>query len=241
MIPQWEVRPAAKPGGFRRGVLLLVLVALAAGFAGGFYLSSHLEQGSETQRELLRRLSDQAQELERLRSRYAVVASSDQVGREVEEQSRRTIQLLEEQVFELQQDLAFYKGVVAPASRREGLRIRSMQVTPGSQEGRFQYQILLSRVGKDEKPVTGDLVVMLVGHRAGKPLQVPLNDDGAPLRFAFKHFQALPEAGRYQEFGLPEDFVPERLMVSAKVAGSDVPVEQSFDWPEMESSDVQER
>lgn len=137
--------------------------------------------------------------------------------------------------------MAFYKGVVAPASRREGLRIRSMQVTPGSQEGRFQYQILLSRVGKDEKPVTGDLVVMLVGHRAGKPLQVPLNDDGAPLRFAFKHFQALPEAGRYQEFGLPEDFVPERLMVSAKVAGSDVPVEQSFDWPEMESSDVQER
>lgn len=190
-----------------------------------------------TQREMLRQLSEQQQELDQLRARYARVASSDQVGQQAGEQSRQTIQLLEEQIFDLQQDLAYYKGVLAPASRREGLEIRSVDVLPGDETGVFRYRVMLSRIGKDDGEIRGALRIRILGTRSDKAATIDMadeNDPSGPYAFAFRHFQALPGGARYADIRLPANFKPARIEAIASVEGQDAPVERTFDWPVQE-------
>lgn len=238
MIAGWEVRPARRRSAWAwLWGLSLILLMLGGAFAAGVWWSWQQESGlSSSQRELLRQLAAQQQELDELRERYARVASSDQVGQQAGEHSRQTIQLLEQQIFELQQDLAYYKGVLAPASRREGLEIRSVDIVPAEELGRYRYRVMLSRIGADDGEISGTLRLRIVGQRAAKSAVVDLadgNSDGA-LAFAFRHFQALPGGAEYSDVQLPEGFAPVRIEAVAVVDGQETPVERTFDWPTQE-------
>ncbi|MEX6501809.1 DUF6776 family protein [Pseudomonas zhanjiangensis] len=185
---------------------------------------------------------EQEQEIDRLRQRLAVVSSGETVAQQANEQNRLAIKLLEEQIFKQQQDLAFYKGVLAPASRREGLRIRTFELQATDIKGVFRYKILLSRVGKDDQPLAGQLRVTVEGRQGGKEVSLELaslaqgDADGAreqAIPFAFKHFQAIPEAGRFAELMLPEGFSPRQVRVRAEVKG-EKPLERTFKWIDAE-------
>jgi hypothetical protein len=47
--------------------------------------------------------------------------------------------------------------------------------------------------------------------------------------FSFKHFQAIPEAGRFAELKLPEGFIPREIKVRADVQG-EKPLLRTFKW-----------
>lgn len=72
-------------------------------------------------------IGEQKAELERLRTEIEVLRSGERLSQQATEQSRQTIKLLEDQVFKQQQDIAFYKGVVAPASKADALEIRALR------------------------------------------------------------------------------------------------------------------
>ena len=176
MTPGWEVR-LSDPRRERRRRLLLVMLVLAvpAAFALGWYWpQTQPQQRPEDTQALLARLAEQDQELELLRQRLAVVGSSDKVTQQAMEQNRRTIKLLEEQIFKQQQDLAFYKGVLAPASRREGMRIRAFELQATDQPQRFRYKLLMSRVGASDEPLQGRLHITVEGQQNGKSATLEL-------------------------------------------------------------------
>lgn len=240
----WEVRPS-DPRRARRVRLLIVLLILAipaAFYAGSWWQARGVQVQSDHDQPLETRLDTQQQELDMLHQRLAVVGSGEKVAQQANEQSRQTIKLLEEQVFKLQQDLAFYKGVLAPASRREGLRIRTFEVQATDTPRLFRYKILLSRVGKDDKPLEGQLLVSVEGRQGGKAaslelagltqgLAEPLQAKDIP--FTFKHFQAIPEGGRFAELQLPEGFEPQQIKVLAQVKG-EKSLERTFKWIDQE-------
>ncbi|WP_425914106.1 DUF6776 family protein [Pseudomonas sp. GWSMS-1] len=179
-----------------------------------------------------------AREVEELRQRVAVLSSTETLSQQANEQSRLTIKLLEEQIYKQQQDLASYKGVLAPASRREGLRIKTFELQATDRPEYFRYKILLSRVGKGEAPLEGQLQVSIVGQQGEQPLTLELAalstglPDALPeqaFAFSFKHFQAIPEAGRFAELKLPEGFVPREIKVRAEVQG-EKPLLRTFKW-----------
>ena len=76
--------------------------------------------------------------------------------------------------------MASYKGVLAPASRREGLRIKTFELQATDRPEHFRYKILLSRVGKGETPLEGQLQVSIVGKQAGQ--DVTLRTGGVERR-----------------------------------------------------------
>ena len=236
----WEVR-LSDPGRARRRrvfVLLLVLCIPLAFYTGGWwqqYTQPAVTVGqpvdSAPDEQLLR-------DLEELRQRVAVLSSAEKLSQQANEQSRLSIKLLEEQIYKQQQDLAFYKGVLAPASRREGLRIRAFELQATDSPGLFRYKILLSRVGKGEAPLEGQLHVSIVGKQGEQDVTLELAALSAdlpdalpeqPITFVFKHFQAIPEAGRFAELKLPEGFVPREIKVRAEVAG-EKPLLRTFKW-----------
>lgn len=241
----WEVRPA-NSGRTRRQVLawLLVLAMVPLAFyAGGYWQMQQAGVQAQLQSpEQLNRVAELEGQLDRLQQRVALLSSGEKLSQQANEQSRLTIKLLEEQIYKQQQDLAFYKGVLAPASRREGLRVRTVEVQATDTPGLFRYKILLSRVGKSDEPLAGQLQVSLVGQQGSDTLTLEL----APLTqgladalaeqsipFAFKHFQAIPEAGRFAELQLPEGFVPHEIRVRAEVEG-EKPLLRTFKWNKQE-------
>ncbi|TLX52792.1 hypothetical protein DN824_21860 [Stutzerimonas nosocomialis] len=237
----WEVRPS-DPRVRRRlwlAVGLLLLAVPVAYYLGAHWASVNPQRLAESQRELLRQLAEQQQELDQLRQRYVVVASADKVNQQAGEQNRQTIKALEEQIFKLQQDLAFYKGVLAPASRRDGLRVRSVEVQGTDDPRRFRYKLLLSRVGKDDVALEGNLQVSVLGQQAGKEVSLRLatlsEEHAEPsIPFAFKHFQAIPAAGRFAELELPEGFAPRQIKVVAQLKGESKALERTFPWIDQE-------
>lgn len=236
MIPGWEVRLSdPRRERRRRWLQLLLVLAVPAAFALGWHWPQvQPQQAPEDAQALLTRVAEQEQELELLRQRLAVVGSSDKVTQQAMEQNRRTIKLLEEQIFKQQQDLAFYKGVLAPASRREGIRIRAFELQATDAPQRFRYKLLMSRVGASDEALQGRLRITIEGQQSGKPAALELaalSDEvsESSIAFSFKHFQSFPEAGRFGELQLPEGFEPRQVKVQAEVEG-DKPLSRTFEW-----------
>lgn len=236
MSAGWEVRFSdPRRERLRRRIFLALLLAVPLMFAAGWFVAylAFSPDAAGTQ-QLRARIGEQEQELEFLRQRLAVVGSGEKVGQQAIEQNRRTIKLLEEQIFKLQQDVAFYKGVLAPGSRREGLRIRAFELQATDDPLRFRYKLLLSRVGSAEQPLEGTLSVSIQGKQDGKDSVLALaalseEFKGEKTPFSFKHFQSLPEAGRFGELLLPEGFEPSQIKVEAAVDGQKQ-VSRTFKW-----------
>ncbi|UUD62917.1 hypothetical protein D16iCDA_14550 [Pseudomonas seleniipraecipitans] len=236
----WEVRPSNRSNERRlRSALILLLVAAPCAFyLGTWWQAREMQVEGVDSQALQVRLHEQTRELDELRQRMAVLSSGEQLAQQSNEQSRQTIKLLEEQNFKQQQELAFYKGVLAPDSRADGLLIRSVDIHPTEQTGLFRFKIMLSRVGKDDKPMKGRLHVQVDGRQAGeaKSLQLRQLSDDLPsgatkqsIPFAFKHLQVIPEGGRLGQLRLPEGFEPVQIRIKAEVEGGK-PVERLIEW-----------
>lgn len=228
----WEVR-LRDPRRDRRRLQILLLLLLCLPLV--FWLGS-LWRGAGVSSDIGATVAPA--QLEELEQRLAVLSSAEQVARQADEHSRQRIKLLEEQIFKLQQDLAFYKGVLAPGSRRDGLRIRSFEVQPTDASGTFRYNIMLSRVGQEDSSIKGSLQVFIEGARAGKAVRLDLaklssEHTQKTIPFEFKHFQAIPATGRFADLKLPVGFVAESIVVRATVAGQE-PLERTFKWIDVE-------
>ncbi|WP_339412833.1 DUF6776 family protein [Pseudomonas sp. EA_35y_Pfl2_R5] len=218
--------------------LLLVLCIPLAFYVGGWWQQFSQPAVAAGQPAEPVRDEQLIREVDELRQRVAVLSSAEKVSQQANEQSRLTIKLLEEQIYKQQQDLAFYKGVLAPASRREGLRIKTFELQATDRPEHFRYKILLSRVGKGETPLEGQLQVSITGKQGEQDVTHELASLSAdlpdalseqPIAFAFKHFQAIPEAGRFAELRLPEGFIPREIKVRADVKG-EKPLLRTFKW-----------
>lgn len=236
----WEVR-LSDPGRARRlrlfGLLLLLCIPLAF-YSGGWWQQHRQSAVIEEQQVVSQRDEQLVRELDELRQQMAVLSSAEKVSQQANEQSRLTIKLLEEQIYKQQQDLASYRGVLAPDSRIEGLRIRAFELQATDRPDYFRYKILLSRVGKGDAPLEGQLQVSIVGKQGEQDVTLELAaltsglPDALPeqaIAFSFKHFQAIPEAGRFAELKLPDGFIPREIKVRADVQG-EKPLLRTFKW-----------
>lgn len=241
-MASWEVR-VSDPRRERLWRLVLGVLVLAlpvSFFAGGGLQAERAREAVEQRDRLVQQNLEQARELEQLRQRQAVLESGERLGQQANEQSRLAIKMMEEQVFALQQELAVYKGVLAPERQADGLRIRALEVHGTETPLRYRMRLTLSRVGKDEGALAGALAIRILGRQGNKETALLLADlakdlpkDGVP--FSFKHFQAIPDAGRFIELELPDGFVPRRIEVSARVEGQREPLKRTFDWTDEES------
>ncbi|OLU12840.1 hypothetical protein BVH01_20940 [Pseudomonas sp. PA1(2017)] len=236
----WEVRPSNRVQERRlRVALVMLLVAVPLAFYGGnWWQARSTQEQALAFQQMQAQVETQVRELDELRQRMAVLSSGEQLAQQSNEQSRLTIKLLEEQNFKQQQELAFYKGVLAPDSKVNGLLIRSFDIHPAEAPGVYRFKLMLSRIGKDDKPLQGRLNVQLEGSMNGKAKSLPLTQLSGDLPegstekaipFAFKHLQAIPDGGRLGELRIPEGFVPKRIRIKADVEGGKA-VERQIEW-----------
>lgn len=177
-------------------------------------------------------LTDRARQIGEMRQHIADL----EVGRDVDEKATEevlvTIEGLQNQIAELQEEIRFYKGVMLPNVDEKGLRIERLDVLKTPDPNRVKYKLLLTQVVDKHEYVQGGVEINLLGRQ--EVLAFTTVDPGGtgagaeetarsespdprsgPIRFRFRYFQNIDG-----ELTLPDGFEPEEIMVVAQSSGA---------------------
>lgn len=219
---------------FRRGYFSLFVIAVAAGFFyGGRYSNIEGYQALVLERnQLQEQLVSADQEIRTYRQRVGVLEKGGEVDRQATEGIRQTVKELKTQVATLEEEVSFYKGIMAPSGQDKGLRISKINIQPLDQPNKFRYSIMMTQVADNSSYIKGLAAINFVGYENGKrkiillrELDEKISDLG--VKFKFRYFQEV--AG---EISMPENFKVEQVQVVLQSSGSKAQrAEETIDWP----------
>ena len=221
---------------FRRAVYFLLLIALVGvgGYYGGLYDSmSRIQQLTLERDSLSSELQAAERSIATLTQRVNVLEKGGEVDRKATEGIRQTVKELKAQISTLEEEVSFYKGIMAPSSNDRGLRVSKIDITALENAGSFRYSIMLTQVADNSSYISGLAAVNFVGLRNGGRVILPLRDLDSSVtdlgvKFRFRYFQEISG-----ELTLPEQFVPEQVQVVLQSTGGKAQrVEQTIDWPQ---------
>jgi len=220
------------------GATLLVLAAIVSAYYGGRYQGTLIQAEAIAERDqLLVAIEEARREADQLRQQVVNLELGAEVDRQAGVEVRHEVISLRNQITELQEDIAFYRGLMAPTDNKRGLTIGSLNVIATGAPREYQYKLVVQQLATNHQLLTGHLNFDVVGRRsgaAGQPssrLTLPLKDlsekvVATNIKLRFKYFQNFE--GRIT---LPEGFEPERIELLAKSTGKNpVTVEKKFGW-----------
>ncbi len=222
---------------------LLAVVAVAVSYLGGEFKGQESQRAAIIERDRLQlELRDSSSQVEALRQQAANLTLGSEVDRRASEEVRTEVIALKAHIAELEADISFYRGLMAPTANKRGLTIGSLNVVAAEPSRTYEYSVVIQQLATSHKLLTGYLNFDVVGKQAGVAgapsvaRSIPLMDLTDKVSFnniklRFKYFQTL--RGRLV---LPEGFEPERIELLAKSAGKDsVTVKKKFGWLVQES------
>ncbi len=223
----------AKGYRFKRAFWLAFLILVTS---GGGYLYGYFD--SYTQMKVLKEengyLKDGLRTSEKtindLSQRVAVLEKGGEVDRQAADDFRETVKGLKDQVSVLEQEVAFYKGIMAPGSADKGLRISRIDLN-AINSNQYSYAVMMTQVVDNTNYVQGEVAVNVIGLRAGeqevialRDLDDNINELGIPFRF--RYFQELKGV-----LNLPDGFIPQQLQVVMQSRGHNSQrVEETRNW-----------
>ena len=217
-------------------VLGVVLITLASwmllDYGHWHYLYDRIRIGSAW-RGLLAESSEQSQNLEEankhLRERLAILERSSQIDKQATAEVRQHLQDMQDQLFQMKEELEFYRGIVASSKTNIGLRVQGLRISALAQPDRFHFKVVLTNVDKGDKVSTGRLSVQIVGKQDAVARTFDLTgllDGGGTLKYSFSHFHRVEG-----DLKLPQDFEPESVKVSIIPDGTNrVADSKSYAW-----------
>jgi len=176
------------------------------------------------------RISDLESENGRLKGQIALLEQSAEIDRRAYEEVDRSLADLQNELLELRQEVAFYRGIVHSEGAPPGLRIQSFKLRQEDQ-AQYQYRLVLTQLASTNARIQGEAEIAVSGLMDGAQIELTQRDilagDGHDLRFSFRNFQELRGSLR-----LPSGFVPLRIIVKAAPRGNSPGVEHSLAWTE---------
>lgn len=230
----WWLKPALIGGGgfaLALGAWGLYLYTRASTVTDFERAQLEVEELREERRSLTRDLRVARDEIRRLEEQVAYIERSQQIDTEACNEVRESLTVLQAETSDLREQLAFYRGIVAPEQSRAGVRVHEFKLRPGSEPGRYSYELVLIQSVRHDKRVAGRIQLELVGTRGADEVRLPWKelvsgDSGANLVFSLKYFEEF--AG---EIAIPRNFEPVRVLVTLVPEGNGSPrVDESFDW-----------
>jgi Family of unknown function (DUF6776) len=215
-------------------VAVIAVVAVGAGLLevgqirGGF----NREQAVIAQELLQQQLLELEQQNTLLRDRVALLEESSRIDHEATVQLRMTLEAQDQEIMDLRQELAFYRGIVSPADGRAGLRLQRFSVQPRP-SGEIGYELVLIQALRHDSNQSGQVRIVISGTDAAGPVELALAtlsaDGQASIPYNFRYFLTLTGL-----VTLPEGFAPEGVRVTLDPAANGQPnVEQSYNWADL--------
>lgn len=213
-------------------VLFIIAVGVAGYFGGQYDSMSTISEVTQARNTLQVALRDAERTIAHLTQRVGVLEKGGEVDRQATEGIRQTVKDLKAQIATLEEEVTFYKGIMAPSANDKGLRVSKVEILP-QDGGKFRYSIMMTQVADNSSYISGLAAVNFIGMRNGDKVILPLRDLDSSVtelgvKFRFRYFQDV--SGDIQ---LPEGFVPEQVQVVLQSTGGKAQrVEQTIDWPQ---------
>jgi hypothetical protein len=221
----------------RRWVILAILVLLGAlslyvAFELGRYKAGYDAMQAAAERDSLLAQIGKLQQSER-ETRVQLAAAEEGRVAEVRERGElaRTIGELQAQVENEQQDVEFYRGVLAQPGQQETVvvGVQQFHIAPLPGTLKFSLRFSLSRLQRPGEPVNGALGITVDGTRDGVPASVDLaalTGGRNELAFNFRY-----TTGVDQPVTLPADFKPDRVTIEVRPERKGTtPYRRTFVW-----------
>ncbi len=171
-------------------------------------------------------------EMRQLREQVVYLERSKDIDRAACETVRQSLSALQARVGELQEQVAFYRGIVSPEESRAGVRVYQFRVRPTAVERVFQYELILIQSVRHNRRVKGLVQLAVAGMHGDAPQRLPLSalslDGSDTLVFSFKYFQEFSG-----EIRLPEGFRPVRVSLALDPDGKQPSIETEYDWTQI--------
>jgi len=182
---------------------------------------------------LQHRLEAVVKENQDLRERLAVLERSAQVDRQAYGEVERSLKEAQDEMLELKEEVAFYRGIVSPAETASGLSVTRFQVANMGEPGVFRFKLVLTQLRNNNRVVKGYATLAFEGIRNSKQTHLGLKDisHGAQdhLKLRFKYFQNIEG-----DIVLPKGFLPSRVILEVVPGGNDWKrFKKSFDWSDI--------
>lgn len=195
-------------------VLAVILIAWGmyeyGRYEGGFDVVAAFDRQQQLQLELDGRHQENAQ----LREQMAVLERSSQIEQEAYKQLEGTVNGLQNEILELKEELAFYRGIVSPGDAQAGLNLQTFELTPTLIERKFHYKLVLTQVLSTGVVAYGNISFSVEGSQEGQPMEytlAQLSSNDKELRFRFKYFQSFEG-----DVTLPDGFIPSKVNLVVK-------------------------
>jgi hypothetical protein len=212
-------------GALAAAVLALVYGGFELGRAvSGYSIVSSMKRGIELRREN-RAL---AAESEALARRVATAELSQRVDRQAQADARRMMGELQAETARQQQELQFYRGLVARQFGAGTLRVQELRIRPEEQR-QFRVLITLVQAATRDTVANGTVTFTVGGTQGGEARQLALAEvesgQRRELPFSLRFFQQIEVP-----IELPEDFQPAELVIEYRIGRNEEPRRQTFPW-----------
>ena len=223
----------------RLGVIVAVALVFTVGLAFLMYEYGRYRGGydgrdaRETELRLNQQLNAASEANVGLREKIALLETSKDVDREAYSQVETTLGDLQQQIQQQKEELAFYRGIIAPEDGKRGLKIQEFALSPAGAESEFRMRlVLVQAAAKQDRRISGSVKMSIEGARNGAQTSYDIKEllseteSGGPMLFSFRYFQNLEK-----NVVLPNGFVPQRVNVEVSPKGrtADV-IKRSFEW-----------
>jgi len=186
-------------------------------------------------RELTGKLRDSHAEVGSLKDQIVYLQRSQEIDQQACASVKSSLTGLQEEVSDLQEQVAFYRGIVSPDASRAGVRIYEFKVAPTATAGVYRFDLVLIQSVRHDKRIAGRIEVALQGTAGGQTQAHRLSDltisGEKNLVFSFKYFE---EFGG--EFRLPDGFHPSRALVDVVPDGGAPKIEDEYDWSKIQGA-----
>jgi hypothetical protein len=213
-------------------LLVLVIAASVYGmFEFGRWRAGHDSIAAFKERAKLQDVIDEQEStISDLRAKVAQLESSTVGQTREREEVRRTIGELQAQVARLNQDLAFYRGIVTQNANSAEVKIQQARMVATATANKFRIRVTLVQPMKPDTVVSGSVILSVDGEVDGKPGRADFatlsGGKRREISFTFRYLENIEE-----EITVPPGMKPEQLLVEVRSnrRGS-APVQQSYVW-----------
>jgi len=148
-------------------------------------------------------------------------------------QLRRTIKNLRDQTGEINEELGFYRGLMAPSEIEKGLRIEKLSLEESIDAGYVEFRLMLTQIADRRDWVQGKVSIDVIGQAEGKEQVLSLTDFGLdaayPFSFRFRYFQDFTGV-----LAMPPAFKPQEILVTAESSGKKGKrLQRRFSWNDL--------
>jgi len=207
----------------------ITVICLTIFYVGKYYVADELIYANSHVSALQQDLAEINDQLEEERARAAVLEREADVLRRANALLRASERERQDEIANLQADLAFYRRLGGASGSQAPLAVHYLELQTTQSARVYRLIVTLTQNLRWAAVISGQVQLGLDGIQDGVALHLTekqlLPESSQPVNFQFKYFQQIERL-----ITLPENFEPSRLTIRLRSSSLRAPVEESMEW-----------